>query len=59
MDKLRKPTNRLTFENAKEVWSRYRAGEYQHQIAAHFKVNQGRISEIITGKRHPGSDRLA
>lgn len=52
------PSPNLTFENAKEVWRRYRSGEYQHQIAAFFKVNQGRISEVITGKRHPGSDRL-
>jgi hypothetical protein len=52
------PSPHLTFENAKEVWRRYRAGEYQHQIAAFFKVNQGRISEIITGKSHPGSGNL-
>lgn len=26
----------------------------QHQIAAHFKINQGRVSEINTGKKHAG-----
>lgn len=51
-------TPRLTIEDAKEVWRRYRAGEFQHEIAAFFRVNQGRISEIITGKRHPGSGNL-
>lgn len=28
-------------------------GLYQHQIAALFQINQGRVSEIITGKRFP------
>jgi len=27
-------------------------GMYQHQAAAVLGVNQGRISEVITGKRH-------
>lgn len=27
---------------------------YQHQIAARFGLNQGRVSEVNTGKRHPG-----
>lgn len=29
-----------------------RLGHHQHQIAAHFKINQGRVSEIKTGKTH-------
>lgn len=36
-------------------------GHHQHQIAAHFKINQGRVSEIKTGKTHasvaPASER--
>jgi hypothetical protein len=24
-----------------------------HQMAALFDINQGRVSEVITGKRHP------
>jgi hypothetical protein len=28
-------------------------GLYQHQIASLLNMNQGRISEIKTGKRHP------
>lgn len=27
---------------------------YQHEIAALIGVNQGRISEVKSGKRHPG-----
>lgn len=30
-----------------------RIGLYQHQVAAILKINQGRVSEVITGKRHP------
>ena len=26
---------------------------YQHQIAALVKVNQGRVSEVLSGKRFP------
>lgn len=49
------PTYHLTFDDAVEVWLRYWDGEYQHSIAAHFRVNQGRISEVLSGKLHPGS----
>lgn len=26
---------------------------YVHQIAAKYGINQGRVSEVLTGKRHP------
>ncbi|MFU0506692.1 sigma factor-like helix-turn-helix DNA-binding protein [Pseudaminobacter sp. NGMCC 1.201702] len=29
-------------------------GMTQHDIAARFGINQGRVSEINKGKRHPG-----
>lgn len=44
---------KLTDEDAVEIVRRYDAGEAQHVIAAAFAVNQGRISEIVTGKRFP------
>lgn len=28
-------------------------GLYQHQVAALLGLNQGRVSEVMTGKRHP------
>lgn len=28
-----------------------RLGYYQHEVAAYFGINQGRISEVNTGKR--------
>jgi hypothetical protein len=54
-----KPSYRLTFYDAVEVWRRYWAGEYQSRIAAFFDVNQGRISEVLKGKLHPGSETAA
>jgi len=30
-------------------------GVYQHDIAAAFGFNQGRISEVKSGERHPSS----
>lgn len=50
-----KPTPRLTREDARRVWELRRRGFVQHAIAARFGVNQGRISEILTGKTFPGS----
>ncbi len=41
-------------ETYREVKARLAAGEYQHDIAADLGWNQGRISEVKTGKR--GSD---
>jgi hypothetical protein len=55
MARLRKPSYRLTFNDAVEVWRRYWAGEIQSRIAAFFDVNQGRISEVVNGELHPGS----
>ena len=54
----KKPTQ-LTFEDAVSVWLMRWAGTYQHDIAAHFWVNQGRISEILNGYLHPGSEAAA
>lgn len=31
-----------------------RVGLYQHQVAPLLGLNQGRVSEVMTGKRHPG-----
>ena len=29
-------------------------GHMQHDVAARFGINQGRVSEIVTGKAYPG-----
>ena len=47
-----KETYRLTFDDAVDVWLRHSAGEYQHDIAATYGVNQGRINEVLREQRH-------
>lgn len=42
---------KLTPQMIAVIRQRLAAGEYQHDIAADLHVNQGRISEINTGKR--------
>lgn len=46
-----------TPENFRLVKARIAAGEYQHDIAADLGWNQGRISEINTGKRGGDPDQ--
>lgn len=56
---LRRSSPLLTFDDAIEVWKRHFLGEAQHHIAQAFGVNQGRISEILKGRRHTGSREVA
>lgn len=55
----RRPARILTFQDAVEVWRENWAGEIQSRIAAAFDTNQGRISEILNGHCHPGSEQVA
>jgi len=41
---------RLTAQDIADIKARLRLGEYQHDIAADYGLNQGRVSEINTGK---------
>lgn len=52
-------SRRLTMGDAIEIWRRRRSGEAQHRIAAAFDVNQGRVSEIFSGRCFPTAGRLA
>lgn len=47
----RRSRAKLTPEIRAEIVRRLALGEYQHDIAADLGLNQGRISEINTGKR--------
>ncbi len=49
--KTRRNRIKFTAEVIAYVLERLRNGEYQHDIAADLGCNQGRISEINTGKR--------
>lgn len=42
---------KLTDEVIRSIWKRLRAGHFQHDIAADLGINQGRVSEVNTGKR--------
>lgn len=49
-----KPCSRtLTLDDAIAIHRRSALGEAQHVLAAVFGVNQGRISEVLSGKRWP------
>lgn len=41
----------LTDDTIRSIWNRLRKGEFQHDIAADLGLNQGRVSEVNTGKR--------
>lgn len=53
------PPYRLTFDDAVDIWRRHWSGQFQHHIAAHYRVNPGRINEVLKEKRHPGSRNAA
>jgi predicted XRE-type DNA-binding protein len=46
----------LTDEVIREIRRRLALGHYQHDIAADLGINQGRVSEVNTGKRRPAND---
>ena len=47
----RVPSPPLTAEMASYIKTMRAAGLYVHQIAQALHINQGRVSEVITGKR--------
>lgn len=40
----------------REIQRRLALGHFQHDIAADMGINQGRVSEVNTGKRRPAND---
>lgn len=50
----RKSSPPVTPQMAAEIrFLRQKKGLFNHQIAALFGINQGRVSEVLTGKRFP------
>lgn len=49
----------LSFDEAVAVWLMHFEGEKQQIIAAKFGTNGGRIAEILTEKKHEGSQHTA
>ena len=46
----------VTAEMAAQIKLMLEQGMFQHDIAAIFGINQGRVSEISTGKKFPDVD---
>lgn len=49
----------LTLRDAIEIWRMRWRGMCQHDIAAVFHVNPGRVNEVLKGKRFPNAQALA
>lgn len=54
-----KPSYKLTFDDAVEIWLRHWNGEFQNRIAASFDVNPGRVNEVLKESRFTGSRETA
>lgn len=50
---------RLAYEDAINIWLRYWHGEFQHNIAASYGVNPGRVNEVLKERAHHGSKAAA
>lgn len=50
---------RLTYDDAVNVWLRYWHGEFQHNIAASYAVNPGRVNDVLKERMHYGSKAAA
>ena len=50
----RTPSPRMTPEIAAAIRGMRERGLFTHQIAAELGINQGRVSEVLTGKRFKG-----
>ena len=56
---VRRTSHRLTFNEAVQIHKRIWTGEIYRRIAPDYDVNIGHISEVNTGKLHPGSREVA
>lgn len=52
-------SRQLTEANAVEIWCRRLAGEAQHVLAADYKVNPGRIADVLAGRKFPNARAMA
>jgi hypothetical protein len=52
---IRRPSRRLSFEDAVAIQRRILRREFLNRIAADYDVNPGRIAEIKKGELHSGS----
>jgi hypothetical protein len=50
---------KFTFDEAVDVWLRRWSGQVQSDIAADYRINLGRVNEVLTEKKHVGSKQVA
>ena len=50
---------KFTFEEAVDVWLRYWSGQVQSDIAADYRINAGRVNEVLKEHKHLGSRQVA
>ncbi|HZS81304.1 MAG TPA: hypothetical protein VFA50_00415 [Stellaceae bacterium] len=55
----RRPSHRLTFDEAVQVHLALWRGEYKNRIAARFDINVWRVYDVRDGKLHLGSEDVA
>ena len=56
---VRRPSRRLSLEDAITVWLRHWSGEFQNRIAAAFDVNPGRVNDVLKGRKYSESRAAA
>lgn len=59
LTRTRRPSRRLTPDDAVQVWLRHWRGEYQHRIAADYDVNPGRVNDVLKGRLYPETRTVA
>jgi hypothetical protein len=50
---------KFTDDEAVDVWLRHWSGQTGDDIAHDYRINAGRVSDVLNEKTHPGSKRLA
>jgi len=55
----RKPSHKVTFEDAVEIWKLYSLGHFPQRIAGKIDCNVGRIYEVLKEEKHVGSKGVA
>lgn len=54
-----RPSYKLTFDDAVQIWLRHWDGEFQNRIAASFDVNPARVNEVLKERKFIGSREAA
>lgn len=50
---------KLSIDDAVDIWLRHWAGQFQHDIAAAYGVNQGRVNDVLKERMYVGSKQIA